>query len=78
MHAPNPDMSVIKRTRDGIDILEHAMKGVRTSGNQGEIRGFHADPGRLLMKPGSSGGALDETPVEREVTVKMRRAPVRR
>ncbi|MEO6238288.1 MAG: hypothetical protein ABIQ52_14920 [Vicinamibacterales bacterium] len=54
------------------------MKGVRTSGNQGEIRGFHAGASRFHMNLSSSGGALDDTPVEREVIVKMRRAPVRR
>ena len=71
-------MSGIKRTRDGIDILEHAMKGVRTSGNQGEIRGFHANPDRFQMKAASSWGVLDDTPVEREVIVKMRSGPTRR
>jgi hypothetical protein len=69
-------MSVIKRTRDGIDILEHAMKGVRTSGSQGEIRGFHADPDALQMT--SSCGAFEDPPVEREVIVKVRPLPPRR
>ena len=71
-------MSVVRRTRDGIDILEHAMKGVRTSGNQGEIRGFYSEPGNIGMRSTLTGRAVDDTPEEPEVIVTVRPAPRRR
>ena len=44
------DMAAVKRTKDGIDILEHAMQGVRTSENRGQIVSFHAEPRIVGMR----------------------------
>lgn len=64
-------MSVLRRTKDGIDILEHAMKGVRNSENRGRIRRFHADAGMVGMSSGPDLRPLGDTPVEREVIVRL-------
>ena len=64
-------MSVVRRTRDGIDILEHAMRGVRSSENRSSIRSFATEGGVVAMRSGSDVYALDDTPVEREVIVRL-------
>jgi len=70
-------MSVVKRRRDAIDALEHAMRGVQTTEGQ-PIESGHGDPG-ILGKRSEVGMAVrDDTPVEHEVTVVMRRRPRRR
>lgn len=65
-------MAVVRRKKDGIDILEHAMKGVRNSENRGSIRSFHAESGIVGLSSGSEVHTLDDTPVEREVIVRLR------
>jgi hypothetical protein len=64
-------MAVVKRTKEGIDMLEHAMQGVRTSENRGEIISFRDEPGILGRRSKVRVRAFDDTPVEREVIVKM-------
>jgi hypothetical protein len=64
-------MSVVRRSKDGIDILEHAMRGVRSSENRSRIRSFHTDSGVVGMRSGSEVRALEDTPVEREVIVRL-------
>jgi hypothetical protein len=64
-------MSVVKRTKSGIDILEHAMQGVHTSENRGRLVRFHSEPGIVGMTSESEVRPLDDTPVEREVIVRM-------
>ena len=64
-------MSVVRRTRDGIDILEHAMRGVRSSENRSSIRSFATEGGVVAMRSESDVRALDDTPVEREVIVRL-------
>jgi hypothetical protein len=64
-------MSVVKRTRDGIDILEHAMRGVRSSENRGRIRSLHGESGVIRMSSGWDVYAREDTPVEREVIVRL-------
>ena len=71
MHAVHDGMSVVKRTKDGIDILEHAMRGVRNSENRSGIRNFHSEGSVVGMSSGSEVRALDDTPVEREVIVRL-------
>ena len=71
-------MAVVKRKKEGIDMLEHAMQGVRTSENRGQIVSFHDDPGILGRRSRIAVRAFDDTPVEREVIVKMTRATDRR
>jgi hypothetical protein len=71
-------VSDVKRTKDGIDMLEHAMQGVHTSENRGEIVRFHADSGIIGVRWQTEVRALEDSPVEREVIVKMPREPRRR
>ena len=73
-------MSVVRRRRDAVDALEHAMRGVQTT-----------DP-RPIERHDETSGVIgtrsdvridlrdlrdDDTPVEHEVTVVMRRLPRR-
>jgi len=71
-------MAPVRRTKSGIDMLEHAMQGVRTSENRGQIVTFHASPGVVGMRSKVEVRAFQDTPVEREVIVKMPRVPDRR
>lgn len=71
-------MAVVKRRKEGIDILEHAMQGVRTSENRGQIVSFHDEPGIVGMRSRVDVHVFDDTPVEREVVVKMPRVTDRR
>jgi hypothetical protein len=71
-------MAGVKRTKEGIDMLEHAMRGVRTSENRGQIVTFHDEPGIVGARSTVEVRAFDDTPVEREVIVKMPRVPDRR
>ncbi len=78
MYAIHTSVSVVKRTKDGIDMLEHAMQGVQTSENRGEIVRFHAEPGIVGVRWETEVRALEDSRVEREVIVKMPREPRRR
>lgn len=71
-------MSAVKRTKDGIDILEHAMQGVQTSENRGRIVRFHAERGPSGMRSRAEVRALDTTQEERVVVVRMPPLPHRR
>jgi hypothetical protein len=71
-------MALVRRTKEGIDILEHAMQGVRTSENRGQIVSFHDEPGIVGMRSKVEVRAFEDTPVEREVIVKMPRVTDRR
>ena len=79
MHAVNTHMAVVRRTKTGLELLEHAMQGVRTSENRGQIVTFRADePGIIGMRSKVEVRAFADTPVEREVIVKMPGVPDRR
>jgi hypothetical protein len=54
------------------------MQGVRTSENRGQIVSFHHEPGIVGMRSTVEVRAFDDTPVEREVIVKMSRVTDRR
>jgi len=71
-------MSAIRRTKDDIDVLEHTMQGVHTSANQGRIVSFHAERGIVGVSTETEIRSLGDTTAEREVIVKMPRAPRRR
>ena len=69
-------MSVVRRRRDGVEALEHAMQGVQTV----EPRSFGShsgDPAILGRRSFARVEARDDTSVEREVTVVLRRVPSR-
>ena len=70
-------MTVVKRRRDAVDTLEHAMRGVQTTEERG-LESSHEDPG-IIGKRSEVRIDLpdDDTPLEREVTVVMRRRPRR-
>jgi len=66
-------MSVVRRRRDGVEALEHAMQGVQTV----EPRSFGShsgDPAILGRRSSLCVDACDAT-VERELTIVMRRLP---
>ena len=67
-------MSVVKRRRDAVDALEHAMQGVQTY-DPHRIESRDWDPGLIGKRSAARVQVLDDTPVEREVTVVMRRPP---
>lgn len=71
MHAVHLDMSAVKRTKDVVDILEHAMQGVHTSENQARIRSFRADSGIVAMSSDSEVREVEAPELEREVIVSM-------
>ena len=71
-------MAGLKRTRDRIDILEHAMRGVQTSENRGRMVRFHQERGVVGLSSESAARTLDDAEVEREVIVRMPRAPTTR
>jgi hypothetical protein len=64
-------MGAMKRTKDGIDILEHAMQGVLSSENRKKIRSFHHESGIVGVRSGSEVYSAEDTPVEREVIVRL-------
>jgi hypothetical protein len=63
-------MSAIKRTRDDVDALEHAMQGVHTSEDH-EIVGFSQSSGVIGTRSRVDVRDLDDTVSEREVIVRM-------
>ena len=65
-------MSVVKRRRDAIDALEHAMQGVQTSESK-PIESRIEDPGIIGKRSEVRIDVRDDTPMEREVTIVMRR-----
>lgn len=71
-------MSAVRRTKDAIDVFEHTMQGVHTSGNRSEIVRFHSERGIVGLTSESRTRPLDDTPSEREVIVRMPRLPRRR
>ena len=64
-------MSAVKRTKDVVDILEHAMQGVRTSENHGRLLRFRAESGIVGMSSRTEVRDLEVPELEREVIVQM-------
>lgn len=64
-------MSAVKRTRDVVDILEHAMQGVHTSENLARIRNFRAESGIVGVSEESDVREPEVPELEREVIVSM-------
>jgi hypothetical protein len=61
-------MSVIKRRKDAVDALEHAMQGVQTYDPE-RIESRDWDPGLIGKRSAARVHIVDDTPVEHEVTV---------
>jgi hypothetical protein len=64
-------MRAVKRTRDTIDVLEHAMQGIHTSENRAPIQSFRADSGIVGMSSESEVHDLKVPELEREVIVNL-------
>jgi hypothetical protein len=62
-------MGALKRTRSGVDAIEHALRGVHTSENSHRIVSYQRDPGFIGSHSVVQVDVLDDTPVEREVIV---------
>jgi hypothetical protein len=63
-------MSVVRRRKDAIDALEHALRGVQTHDPQ-RIDARDRDPGLIGKSSEARVRFLDDTPVEHEVIVKV-------
>ena len=80
MHAVDTSMNAVKRTKDVVDILEHAMQGVHTSEDHRRLLRSRDDQSGIIgMSSRTEVRALDAPEVEREVIVSMpdRRARTR-
>lgn len=66
-------MGAVKRTRDGVDALEHALRGVHTSENHERIVSFQRRPGLMGHRSVVQVDVLDDQPWEREVIVRLPR-----
>ena len=64
-------MAALKRTRDGVDAIEHALRGVHTSENRERIVSFDRNPGFLGSRSIVHVDVVDDSPVEREVIVHL-------
>ena len=73
-------MSGLKRTRSGVDAIEHAFQGVHTSENHEQIVSFETNPRLIGNRSRIQIDVVDDTPTEREVIVHLRaaRTPRRR
>jgi hypothetical protein len=65
-------MAGVKRTRDGVDALEHALRGVHTSENRERIISFDRNPGFVGSRSMIQVNVVDDSPVEREVIVHLK------
>ena len=63
-------MGVMRRNKDGVDALEHAVQGVHTSNDHSMVR--YARERGLIGASSAKVDARDETSSEREVIVKVR------
>jgi hypothetical protein len=71
-------MSVVRRKKENIDILEHAMMGVRTSDNHTKIVSFGGSSGIIGTSSRVEIDLREENPEEREVIVTIPRVGKRR
>jgi hypothetical protein len=69
-------MSVVRRRKDAVDALEHAMQGVQTY-DPHRIESRDWDPGLIAKRSAARVRIADDTPVEHEVTVVMPALPRR-
>jgi hypothetical protein len=68
----------VKRTRSGVDALEHALKGVHTSENHARVISFDRTPGVLGVRSVVQVNVMDDAPEEREVIVNLSTEPMRK
>jgi hypothetical protein len=70
-------MGRLKRTRSGVDAIEHALQGVHTSENHERIVSVETSPGLVGSRSRIQVDVVDDTPTEREVIVHLRDEPSR-
>jgi hypothetical protein len=68
-------VSAVKRTKSGVDALEHALKGVHTSDNHARVISFERHPGVLGVRSVVQVNIMDDSPEEREVIVSLSAEP---
>jgi hypothetical protein len=66
-------MSRVKRTKDGVDAIEHALRGVHTSENHERIVSFERHPGFVGRHSIVEVDVVDDSPTEHEVIVRLSR-----
>ena len=64
-------MSRVRRTKNGVDAIEHALRGVHTSDNHEKIVSFSRNPGLIGSRAIVSVDVVDNLPTEREVIVHL-------
>ena len=68
-------MGRLKRTKDGVDAIEHALRGVHTSENHERIVSFDRHPGFVGTSSLVEVDVVDDQPLEHEVIVRLPRHP---
>ena len=71
-------MGGLKRTRSGVDAIEHAFQGVHTSENHERIVSFETNPRLIGSRSRIQIDVVDDTPTEREVIVHLHDCPIPR
>jgi len=66
-------MGRLKRTKNGVDAIEHALRGVHTSENHERIVSFERHPGFVGTGAIVEVDVVDDSPLEREVIVRLPR-----
>jgi hypothetical protein len=66
-------MGRVRRTRDGVDAIEHARRGVHTSENHERIVSFDRHPGFVGTNSTVQVDVVDDSRMEREVIVRLPR-----
>jgi len=64
-------MSRVRRTKNGVDAIEHALRGVHTSENHEKIVSFDRRPGLIGSRSIVSIDVVADLPTEREVIVHL-------
>lgn len=68
-------MGRVRRTRDGVEAIEHALRGVHTSENHERIVSVEQHPGFLSASSTVEIDVVDDSPLEQEVIVRLPRRP---
>jgi hypothetical protein len=66
----------MRRNKDGVDALEHAVLGVHTSDDHSMVR-YARERGLIGTSSAAKADVRDDTTPEREVIVEVHRSPSR-
>jgi len=64
-------MGRVRRTRDGVEAIEHALRGVHTSENHERIVSVERHPGFMGTSSTVEVDVVDDSPMEQEVIVRL-------